>query len=187
MNLIKSIMVFGLVPIFAIQACAQSDQKEKEGQVKPRSKQPVVAVGDGQNAGQTETDEQPIEMSDEAKADIVKLITINNELKTRLLYLLNSFQQLKARTPGVKPEFWAKCQDMFHKDKLSAKLAPVYAKHYTPEEVKELIKFFESPIGKKYVEKSFLISRELNVETNQFGTDVGDSIRKNLDEAGYAR
>jgi len=39
-------------------------------------------------------------------------------------------------------------------------LVPVYMKHFSHEEIKQLISFYSSPIGKKFVEKQALIIPE---------------------------
>ena len=44
--------------------------------------------------------------------------------------------------------------------RLLEQLVPVYIKHFSHEEVKQLISFYSSPIGKKFVEKQALIIPE---------------------------
>jgi uncharacterized protein len=39
-------------------------------------------------------------------------------------------------------------------------LVPFYKKHYTEEELKQMIEFYKSPLGQKIVEKLALISQD---------------------------
>lgn len=44
---------------------------------------------------------------------------------------------------------------------VNVELVNIYEKHFTHEEIKDLIKFYESPTGKKILEKSPEITKEL--------------------------
>ncbi|MDQ3819425.1 MAG: DUF2059 domain-containing protein [Acidobacteriota bacterium] len=69
----------------------------------------------------------------------------------------------------VPKEVWdqlvAEFKVEFSPEKLIELNVPIYAKHYTHEEIKQLIAFYESPIGRKVTDVTPLIAKE--------GYDVG--------------
>lgn len=72
---------------------------------------------------------------------------------------------------------------------LLERLVPVYAKHFTRDEVKELITFYKSPVGIKAIKELPLISRESMMTGNAWGKsvmrDVDQRVRARLEKEGY--
>jgi len=72
---------------------------------------------------------------------------------------------------------------------LFEKLTPLFGKHYTHSEVKELIAFFESPIGRKYNKASLLMVLEIMPISQEWGIKVGikaaNKVENELSKLGY--
>jgi len=96
-------------------------------------------------------------------ADIIKMQQVNGSAGSVDAMYPRIVAQLKAAKPGVTDEQWAAVKkEVFDVEiaELSKQLIPIYKKHFTQEEVKAIIAFYESPIGKKLAEQTPLISTE---------------------------
>ena len=69
--------------------------------------------------------------------------------------------QMKYSMPNVSDEAWAKVkEDVFDKQiaELNKKLVPIYKKHFTIDEIKNIIAFYQTETGKKLAQKNGVIS-----------------------------
>jgi uncharacterized protein len=63
---------------------------------------------------------------------------------------------------------------------LSEKIEQVYGKHYTHQEIKDLLAFFRSPIGRKYVGTSVNVSRDVLAAGRAWSESVAPAIQSRL-------
>ena len=87
----------------------------------------------------------------------------------------------KEQYTEVDPEIWDELEKEFSKTsmkELTEMLVPVYSKYMSIEDLKELIKFYESPIGQKFAKNSPLIMQE----SMQIGKEWGMKIGQEIDE-----
>ncbi|MEA2206951.1 MAG: uncharacterized protein QOE77_3727 [Blastocatellia bacterium] len=73
----------------------------------------------------------------------------------------------------------------FGPDKLTELLAPVYAKEFTSDEIRQLIAFFQSPIGQKWNEKFRLLGRASFDVGDMLGFMIGQRMNEILKAKGY--
>ena len=81
-------------------------------------------------------------------------------------------------TPQVKSDFGA--------DKLAEFLTPVYAKRFTPNEIRQLVAFFQSPVGRKWFQNFGELQRASYNAGNALGFLLGERINETLRAKGYA-
>jgi hypothetical protein len=62
---------------------------------------------------------------------------------------------------------------------------PSYEKYFTHADIKELIRFYESPIGKKLISVQPKIMQECMVAGQEWGRKLGEKVAKKLQEQGY--
>ena len=70
-------------------------------------------------------------------------------------------------------------------NELTDMLTPIYFKHMTLEDIQGVIKFYESPVGKKFAEKTPMIVQESILVGQQWGMSIGEKIMKKMEEEGY--
>lgn len=58
------------------------------------------------------------------------------------------------------------------------KLAAIYMKEYTHADLKEMIKFYETPVGKKITEKAGVISEQSTVAGQEWGQGLQPMMMK---------
>ena len=102
---------------------------------------------------------------DAFEKDIIKLQEVNGSLATQNMVFKQIKKQMKMQ-PQMKnapKEVWDSLYTSVFKielEDLNAKLVPIYKKHFTHEDIKELISFYESPIGMKMSKKTPAITQE---------------------------
>lgn len=124
----------------------------------------------------------------------------------RLLEVMNSEQMsetmLDSMTPLLKQQVGEKIKENSAKEKfdstmdammdevkelsnklVNVELVNIYDKHFTHEEIKDLIKFYESPTGKKILEKSPEITKELmNSMMTRYMPEFQNNLSRRLEE-----
>lgn len=92
------------------------------------------------------------------------------------------FDQLLAqlKAAGATDAQIAEVQKEFNVNQLVDLLVPVYQKQFTEEDVKAFLEFYQSPAGKKLVEKQPVIMQESMVIGQQWGMGVAQKIQEIL-------
>ena len=95
------------------------------------------------------------------------------------------FLQLKSQLPKVPESFWKEVRSKIDFNEMLEQMVPVHEKYLTREEIKELLKFYESPVGQRLVSVMPRISEETTVAGQKWVLGVGQMIEKKLEEGGY--
>lgn len=92
------------------------------------------------------------------------------------------FDQLVAqlKAAGATDAQIAEVKKEFNVDQLVDLLVPVYQKQFTEEDVKAFLEFYQSPAGKKLVEKQPAIMQESMVIGQQWGMGIAQKIQEIL-------
>lgn len=105
--------------------------------------------------------------------------------KAAISQMVTMFKQQKSSVPN---EFWNEFEQAATKnvsEDLLNMLLPVYQRHLAETEIKDIIRFYQSPAGKKFAEKSPLIMQESMQIGQQWGMKIGQELEKKLKEKGY--
>ena len=95
---------------------------------------------------------------------------------------------MKQQKPEVPELAWADLNDDLAVDalkELTVLMSPVYQKHLTLEDLKGIIAFYNTPIGKKFAKKTPLITNESMQVTQQWGMKLMGKIQQKLKDKGY--
>jgi hypothetical protein len=96
-------------------------------------------------------------------------------------------RQVRPDLPNVPAAFWQEFINNTDPRGLFDDLAPVYEKHFTPGELTELIKFYESPVGQKLVQIQPQLNRDALRAGQVYGTKVTQELMRQLKEKKYLR
>ena len=80
------------------------------------------------------------------------------------------------RDPQIPERFVQRFIERFDPDELINRIVPVYDKYYTREDVKQIIQFFETPLGRKFLETSPQLMQESMTVGQQYGAEVGRKV-----------
>ena len=117
--------------------------------------------------------------------DISKLLSISgtSEIADQMMgVMMTQFQQL---FPDIPNMVWARLREKFDVNGLINACIPAYDRHLTHDEVRQLIAFYESPIGRRLVAVTPLINQETMVIGQRWGEQIGQDIVNELIREGY--
>jgi hypothetical protein len=123
---------------------------------------------------------------DEAKrADIMKMLELTGAGKLGLQAVEQMIGMQRQANPSVPSEFWDEFLAEIDVEELLQLSLPSYEKHFTHDEIKELIKFYESPVGKKMIAVQPQVMQESMVAGQKWGMDIARKITERLKSGGY--
>ncbi len=124
----------------------------------------------------------------EFEKDLALMLELNGSKESYDMVFEQIVGQLKYSMPNVSDENWAKVKaDVFDKQiiELNKKLVPIYKKHFTHDEIKGIIAFYQTEVGKKMAHKSVVLAQESMAIGQQWGMQLGQFIQDYLTNNGY--
>jgi hypothetical protein len=137
---------------------------------------------------------------DQEKHDNIRLLiqttgSLGNVLKVVDLIMPQIISTLKKVNPKIPPELW----DTFEKKgaeefkasvgELEEPTIAIYDTNYSADEIKQLLTFYQSPIGQKVISQTPTILQESAAIGKVWGEKVGrrivDNIRQEAKQKGY--
>jgi len=147
------------------------------------AKKNLVEVKDtgAKPAGTQSAQKRQIDPSKEA--DIRRLMSLTN-FEALIRQTMNGMEgNIKTSMTNALPpgNYRDKLVDLFVKkfhsnlrtNELADRAIPVYDRHYSSSEIKELIRFYETPVGQKLLKELPAVSAELQQAGSAWGEDVG--------------
>ena len=98
--------------------------------------------------------------------------------------MLSSFQK---SLPAVQAETWAEIRKEMKVEELMELIVPVYDRHFSLEEIKQMVALYRSPIGRKIVEKTPLVMQESAEIGRGWGEAAGERVRQRLAQQDTSR
>ena len=99
--------------------------------------------------------------------------------------MMNQMIDVQRRTLSDVPDkFWQDFMAEMNPDDLNRLVVPVYARHFTVEEMESMIAFYRTPTGQKLVSKLPVITEESMAVGRQWGMELGVRIARKLKENG---
>jgi hypothetical protein len=119
--------------------------------------------------------------------DILKLLRISGTDKLAEQMMDVMIPQFRQLVPGIPDVFWVRFRRKLNIDELLYACIPAYNNYYTHNEIKELIAFYESPLGRKMVEVTPLLTQETMLIGQEWGEKLGQDIVNELIKEGYVK
>jgi hypothetical protein len=116
--------------------------------------------------------------------DIRKLLALTGAAQLGNQVMHQVLEQFKKGMPNVPPAFWAELSTELNADDLMEKLIPVYDRHLSAQEVKDIIKFYETPSGKKLLAAQPAMVTESTTIGQEWGRDIAERVLKKLQAKG---
>lgn len=92
---------------------------------------------------------------------------------------------MKQQKPDIPQDFWTVMETEFGATSirdLIDLLAPIYEKHLTIDDLNQLTAFYQSPVGKKFAQKTPLITQESIQAGQNWGMQLGEKIANKIKE-----
>ena len=85
----------------------------------------------------------------------------------------------------VPDEKWKDIEPRLSSQNMIDMSIPIYAEHFSHDEIKTMVAFYETPVGQKAIQTMPLAVRESMTATQQWGQATGTAIIEELEAAGY--
>jgi uncharacterized protein len=149
----------------------------------PIGGQPMFADDAPPTGPSASTDAPTSQPADSEKvADIHKLLNLSGSGKIGVQVVAQMIPALQKALPTVPQDFWDDFQKEIHPEELEELIVPIYDKHFSHEDIKKLIAFYESPIGKKLAGELPSISQESMQAGQQWGRQIAQKAIKEVQE-----
>lgn len=113
------------------------------------------------------------------------LIELSGGADMGVMVFENMMMSFRDTFPDVPGEFWDGMVDVVETDDLMDILVPIYRKHFTAEDVDGLIRFYESPLGRKLIERQPDMTRESMVAGEEWGGTIARKVIDMMAADGY--
>jgi len=119
------------------------------------------------------------------RADVVRLLQMTGAAKSAVQAIDLMLPMIKQAMPGVPDEVWKQFRSEIHEQDLIDLTYPIWDKHFTHDEIRELIRFYQSPVGQKILRETPAIQQESLVAGQKWSNALVDRILARLREKGY--
>ena len=122
------------------------------------------------------------------KATLKEMLVVSGSDKTFEMVVPQMIEMMKPQLPQVPVEFWEEMEKEMKNtafNDLVDMLVPIYQEYLTQEDLEEVIKFYQSPAGKKLGSSAPHISMATMQAGQQWGMKLGQKIQAKLQEKGY--
>jgi uncharacterized protein len=117
--------------------------------------------------------------------EIKKLLILTGAEQITSQVLNRMILSFKELNPEVPSKFWDEFAKQANAEQLTDSLVPIYNKYFTQKEIKQLIDFYQSPVGKKFVKVQPEIMKESMEAGQKWGQALGQRVQKKLKAEGY--
>ncbi len=130
------------------------------------------------------------ELTPAKRSDIQRLMTVTNSAVTAKQFAAASSQQLFKVFKIAKPEISDRTLGIIEQElmglfseKISAsgglfdQVIPIYSKYFTHQEIRDLLAFYETPIGKKTISVMPQLINESMISGQKWGDSLGPEIK----------
>jgi uncharacterized protein len=119
--------------------------------------------------------------------DIRRLMTLTGSADLGKQMMANLLNALKPAHPDVPESFWKEFLKEANATDLIDQCVPVYDRHLSHADIKELIRFYETPTGRRLIKATPAITQESMVLGQKWGQEAAQKVLKRLREKGYTR
>jgi hypothetical protein len=132
---------------------------------------------------------QPSDSAEEQakRADIRRVLEMSGAGKVGVQIMAQMIVQFQKAFPNVPQSFWNDFLKGVNADELNDLAIESYDKHFTHDDIRQLIEFYNSPIGRKMTAELPSISKECMAAGQKWGRARGEEIMQRLREKGYVK
>ena len=127
----------------------------------------------------------PVEAGDAREAEVVArdlleasgLTKMGEQTAKRLISLR------KKSMPNIPDHFWKAFAKEIDPNELNERIVPIYVKHFSVKEMKALIAFYKSDVGKKFLGKLPEVTKESMAASRDWNNDLRMKLTERLKKA----
>lgn len=119
--------------------------------------------------------------------NIKKLLELSGSGKVGAQVGQSMIANFKKNYSNVPEEFWNEVSKEFNSEAIIELIIPIYDKYYSESDIKELIVFYGSPIGKKLIATMPLVVQESMQVGQTWGKELAYKIVAKMKEKEYIK
>lgn len=116
---------------------------------------------------------------------IKKLLELTGTTDIAKHVISQSIDQYRQLYPQVPDDQWGKVRGNVNENGLTERLAPLYDKHFTYDEIQGMLAFYETPLGKKLLSSMPDLTQSTDHVSRQWGKELANQIVDHLTKAGF--
>jgi uncharacterized protein len=144
----------------------------------------VVLLLSTATAWPQETDPNP-PSSDAKAADIQRLLNLTGGARVGEQMLDRLFEAERRAMPEVPESVWQEARRAFETRELIELIAAIWDRHFTHDEIRGLIAFYESPLGVRLREMQPVILQESLFAGEEWGRRAIERLQEKLLQKGF--
>ena len=117
--------------------------------------------------------------------NIKKLLDLTGSRNLSRKIITQLLNSLKTQYPQVPAKFWDTFMAELKPDDMINEYIPIYSKYFTNEEIKGIIAFYETPLGKKTLSVIPQISQESTAIGIKYGRQAAERALAKLEAEEY--
>jgi uncharacterized protein len=114
--------------------------------------------------------------------DIRKFFKLTNVTELSFADIKSNIELQSHANPDVPAEFWKELLNKIRPQEFINRMVPIYEKHFSHEEIKAWIAFFESPHGQAFLKSQVVVLQECSVAGQAYVEEVAAPILKKLEK-----
>lgn len=130
--------------------------------------------------GKTKEEKEAEKLYAEKKELVLRLLTANQAMEGINLF----FKQLIDQAPKETHE---ELKKIFKINEIMDQVVPIYIKHYSIEELRDIVNFYTSPSGVKHVKITPIIMEETMRTTYEYFQKRGEDYKKKLEKESESK
>ncbi len=125
------------------------------------------------------------EINQKKAEDIKKLVQLTRSSRFALQMLRKVIVKYQVSYPEIKDDYWLEFLEEADLNNLTELLIPVFDRQFSHDEIKELLIFYESPIGQKVTRMLPNMTVEIFMVGVQWVREVAEKIDERLQREGH--
>lgn len=122
---------------------------------------------------------------DSKPESIKELLELTGSATVGIQVMSNLFDEFEKQFTDVPAEYWKNFRSKMNAGDLVNLIIPIYEKYYTEEDVQGLIKFYNTPVGKKVIATLPQVTAESMEAGQQWGESIAKQVLDDMKEKGY--
>lgn len=108
--------------------------------------------------------------------DIRRLLVLMGSADLGKQVVEQMFAEFKKAAPNVPEEFWDGMLDELDPQGFVEMTVPIYDRHFTQDDIRQLIAFYETPVGRKLTAKLPAITQEAMAAGQKWGEEIAQRV-----------
>ncbi|WP_265429562.1 DUF2059 domain-containing protein [Chryseobacterium sp. YIM B08800] len=122
----------------------------------------------------------------QTKHDKIKeLISLSGAFKLSKEIEKDVLLNFKKRYTNIPDSVWSSLEPKINIDDLINQVIGIYGNKFTEKEIDELLTFYNSELGQKFIKNSPDIMTEVQNATADWAKNINDLVNKDLEDKGY--